>query len=86
MLQQDIGELEVELKAALDEMWLRSADGLDEGTENTLGESTTPTTDGWAARMAEKEKSARVNPLDKVEKPEISPVTRDWRLPLYDMV
>ncbi|KAF9529755.1 Elongator complex protein 1 [Crepidotus variabilis] len=88
LLQNDVGNIEAELKAALDEIWTRAADPEDGGTDDLVraGEPMTPSTgEGWAARMAEKERIARVNPLDKVEKPEISHSTQDWKVPLYDI-
>lgn len=77
-LQRDVAAFETELKAALEEVWARPP------PEGEDGEDAEPI-EGWASRMAEKEKSARVNPLDKVMKPDISHATRDWRLPLYDL-
>ena len=75
-MQREVGELETDLKAALDEIW---AQPNDEGGVETALET------GWAERMAEKARSARINPLDRVEKKEISHAVKDWRVPLYDM-
>lgn len=73
-LQGEVGEFEQEMQDDLDEIWARpmSAEG-DEEPEPT----------GWAARMADIEKTKAINPLDKVPKPDISQ-TKDWRVRLLD--
>ncbi|KAF4620926.1 hypothetical protein D9613_000930 [Agrocybe pediades] len=71
-LQNDLAAFEEEMKAALDEIWARPAE--------TEGE---PTAEGWAARMAEIEKSKAINPLDKVPKPDMSQA-KDWRVNLLE--
>ncbi|KDR75591.1 hypothetical protein GALMADRAFT_1330461 [Galerina marginata CBS 339.88] len=73
-LQQDVGDFEGELKAALEEIWARPPPEDD-------GEAIP---DGWAARMAEREKNKAVNPLDKVPRPEISQ-SKDWRVNLLGL-
>ena len=58
----------------LDEIWARpvSAEG-DEEAEPI----------GWAARMAEIEKSRAINPMDKVPKPDLAQ-NKDWRVKFLD--
>ncbi|KAF8963616.1 IKI3 family-domain-containing protein [Flammula alnicola] len=73
-LQRDVGEFESELKAALDEIWARPP----------AEEEGDVVADGWAARMAEVEKSKAVNPLDKVPKPDVSQA-KDWRVNLFGL-
>lgn len=69
-LQQDLDELEQELKASLEEIWKKPAE--DEEDE-----------DSWAKRMEEAEKKKLVNATDKVTKPELSRV--DWRMKMFQM-
>jgi elongator complex protein 1 len=73
-LQREVGEFEREIQDDLDEIWARpmSAEG---------GEEPEPI--GWAARIAEIEKSKSINPLDKVPKPDLSQ-TKDWGVKLLD--
>ena len=78
-MQREVAEFETELKGALDEIWAQPSD---EGDAET---SLDVVTGGWAERMAEKAKSVKINPLDRVEKREISHADKDWRVPLYDM-
>ncbi|KAJ3499885.1 hypothetical protein NLJ89_g10033 [Agrocybe chaxingu] len=73
-LQREVGEFEIELKAAVEEIWARP--------ENEESEVAVP--EGWAARIAETEKAKLVNPLDKVPKPDAGQ-GKDWRINLYDM-
>ncbi|KAF8911562.1 IkappaB kinase complex IKAP component [Gymnopilus junonius] len=72
-LQREVSDFEVELKAALDDIWARPPAEDD-------GEAIP---DGWAARMAEREKNKVINPLDKVPKPGIAQA-KDWRMNLFD--
>ncbi len=69
-MQQDLDELEQELKASLEEIWKKPAE--DEEDE-----------DSWAKRMEEAEKKKLVNATDKVTKPELSRV--DWRMKMFQM-
>lgn len=71
-LQGEVGDFEQEIQEALDEIWARTPSA--EGDEE-------PGQIGWAARMAEIEKSKAVNPLDKVPKPDLSQA-KDWRVKL----
>ncbi|PPQ93843.1 hypothetical protein CVT25_013552 [Psilocybe cyanescens] len=73
-LQREVGDFELELKAALEEIWACPPPA-DE-------EEAIP--DGWAARMAENEKNKAVNPLEKVPKPDVSR-SKDWRVNLLDL-
>ncbi|CAA7260510.1 unnamed protein product [Cyclocybe aegerita] len=72
-LQREVGEFEIELKAAVEEIWVRPEE-----------ESEAAVPEGWAARIAETEKAKLANPLDKVPKPDAGQ-GKDWRMNLYDM-
>ncbi|KAK7052844.1 putative elongator complex protein 1 [Paramarasmius palmivorus] len=78
-MQDDVARLEQELKDAIDEIWAKTMSN--EGREEQG--PTVPTTDSWAARMEEVERNRRINPIDRVTKPEI--LTADWRLKLYEI-
>ena len=69
-LQNEVEAFEIELKESVEEIWTRTAE---ENEEN----ASMP--DGWASRMAEVEKGRVVNPLDKVEKPDLFRGT-DWQV------
>lgn len=73
-LQREVGDFEQEIQEALDEIWTRATSA--EGDEE-------PEQIGWAARMAEIERSKAINPLDKVPKPDLSQAG-EWRLKLMD--
>jgi elongator complex protein 1 len=73
-LQREVGDFEQEIQEALDEIWARTP--FAEGDEE-------PEQIGWAARMAEIERSKAINPLDKVPKPDLSQA-KDWRVKLMD--
>lgn len=60
---------EKELTDAIDEMWTKPAIG---------DKQTQP--DSWTSRMLEKEKEGRIDPLDRVPKPDIE--TSDWGIKL----
>lgn len=78
-MQSEVLDFEAEVKAALDEIWAQPHDQCD--VEAVMDDSN----GGWAERMADKAKTAKVNPLDRVEKREISYAVKDWKVPLYDM-
>jgi hypothetical protein len=76
-MQREVGNFEAEFKAALDEIWAQASeegDALDASRDNG----------GWVERMAEKVKGAKINPLERVERKEISHAVKDWRVPLYE--
>ncbi len=64
-LQNEVAEFSDELKAAIDETWKKS---LEVEAETSL--------EGWAARMQEYERQKRIDPLDKVSRPELT--KQDW--------
>lgn len=72
-LQRDVADFEVEVQAAVDEIWVRPAE-----------EDVETAPEGWAARMAEIEKSKAINPIDKVPKPDTSKL-KEWRVNLLDL-
>ncbi|KAI0076404.1 IkappaB kinase complex IKAP component [Panus rudis PR-1116 ss-1] len=64
-LQRELNDLEEELKAAVDEIWTKKPEDVE-----------TTTAEGWAARMQEYEKQRRIDPLEKVQKPNLGP--NEW--------
>ena len=67
VLQDDFGRFEAELKDALEKIW-----------DKRSGEDGTPALNTWASRMEEKERERRINPIERVTKPEISEA--EWKL------
>ncbi|TFK44978.1 IKI3 family-domain-containing protein [Crucibulum laeve] len=74
-LQLEISNFETELKDALEEVWAKSPLNEDGGN---------PLVDSWASRMDEVEKNRRINPIDKVPKPEL-PRAKNWRVKTFDL-
>lgn len=84
-LQDEIADFEKELRAAIDEIWTKipmpqspgEADvaSIFQGAASMGGLEGMQ--EGWAKRMREYEMSARLDPLDKVAKPEIGIV--EWK-------
>ncbi|KAJ3555021.1 hypothetical protein NM688_g2799 [Phlebia brevispora] len=64
-LQDEIAEFAEELNVAIEEVWKKSQDT---EAETFL--------EGWAARMQEYERQRRIDPLDKVPKPELA--KQEW--------
>jgi hypothetical protein len=69
----------------LEEVWARPTPTHDESVGENMGAFGNTAKDGWAARMAEKERIAKTNPLDRVDKKDISYALKGWRFPLYDV-
>lgn len=70
----------------MEEVWARSVTTNDKSfAGNNIGVFGNSTMDGWAARMAENERKAKADPMDRVDKKDISYVLKDWRFPLYDV-
>lgn len=67
-MQQHLVQFEMELKDTLDEIWARPPEE-------------TPV-DSWALRMTEAERDRKVNPIDKVPKPEFP--ASGWKVALFD--
>jgi elongator complex protein 1 len=67
-LQQHLIQFELEVKDSLDEIWTRP---LEE----------TPI-DSWVLRMTEAEKDRKVNPVDRMPKPELP--GDGWKVTLFD--
>lgn len=63
LLQADVLAFQEELNKAVEEIWTKAPQGPEEGVE------TTP--EGWAARMKEYERQRRIDPLEKVAKPDV---------------
>lgn len=59
------------MREALDEIWARYTDAEGE-----------PTEDSWATRMEAHEKQQRINPLDKISKPDLGKL--DWGIRLEE--
>lgn len=64
-LQDEIADFAQELKTAIEEAWKVPQDV---EAETSL--------EGWAARMQEYERQKRIDPLDKVSRPEL--VKQEW--------
>ncbi|KAF9262678.1 pol II transcription elongation factor [Marasmius fiardii PR-910] len=73
-MQRDVDELELELKEAVDETWMKTTEAQD----------VLPQRDSWAARMEEAERNRRINPIDRVPKPETM-LSQDWRMKLLEI-
>lgn len=76
-MQADLTAFEQELKETIEEVWARPAD-------DDVDPATATAEDTWAARMAEVERSRRINPLDKVAKPDVIRGEK-WRINLYEL-
>ncbi|KAF8058697.1 pol II transcription elongation factor [Lyophyllum atratum] len=68
-MQQRLAEFSEELKLSLEEIWFIPSEDVP--------------VDSWASRMEEVEKK-RVNPVDKVPKPELPSSSNGWRINLFD--
>lgn len=79
-LQRVVGDFETELRTTLEEIWARPITN-----DNGSDRSGDAIPEGWAARMVANERSAGINPLDRVEQNEISHAVKDWRVPLYEI-
>ena len=84
-LQRVVSGFETQLRATLEEIWARPIMNDGGSADNGSDKSGDAITEGWAARMAANERSAGINPLDKVEQNEISHAVKDWRIPLYEI-
>ncbi|KAG6809392.1 hypothetical protein H0H92_000447 [Tricholoma furcatifolium] len=69
-MQKHLDDFEEELKRSLDEIWFKPPE------ETTV--------DSWATRMEEIERERRINPVDKVPKPELPSSNKGWRINLFD--
>jgi len=71
-LQLDVKSFEDELKESLEEVWAKTDE---EGAVSP---------DSWAARMAEVEKNRKINPTERVAKPELGRSDK-WKIDLYEI-
>ncbi|KAE9404784.1 IKI3-domain-containing protein [Gymnopus androsaceus JB14] len=74
-MQQELSEFEAELGAAIEEIW-------------TVSIISSAPDDSWAARMEEAERQRRINPVERVAKPQIdgeSGVGKDWKMKLFEL-
>jgi elongator complex protein 1 len=70
-LQGGLNRFGIELRDVIEEAWRKpSESGADAGTES------------WATRMQEKEKERLINPIERVEKPELNAVDSRPKWPL----
>ncbi|KAG7091295.1 hypothetical protein E1B28_010341 [Marasmius oreades] len=85
-MQKDVDGFERELKEGVDEVWTKAAEGdTDDGIgQNQEGQETIALRDSWAARMEEAERNRRINPIDRVSKPEIT-LNQDWKMKLLEL-
>ncbi|KAK1230942.1 putative elongator complex protein 1 [Marasmius sp. AFHP31] len=81
-MQEDVDGFERELKEAVDEIWTK-AGGEGEGKEGQEA-TTAPTADSWASRMEEIERNRRINPIERVSKPDFGS-NQEWRMKLLEM-
>lgn len=65
-LQSEIAAFASELATALEEIWTKPKD-----KDPESGEAIEPTPEGWATRMAEYERQRRIDPMEKVARPEL---------------
>lgn len=70
-LQKDMESFEEELGIAVSEIWAKPQ------------EEESETVDTWVSRMEELEKSRRVNPIERVPKPEMGK-SEGWKMRLYN--
>jgi elongator complex protein 1 len=71
-LQNDLDDFVQELEEAIDDIWRKpSEDGDDRGP-----------VDSWAKRMEDRQRN-KVNPTDKIERPEINQL--DWKVKVLNM-
>lgn len=81
-LQAEVAEFANELQAAIEEVWTKTAlpPQSGEGEQPSLAGMSAAMDgmqEGWAKRMREYELAARLDPLDKVAKPEVGKL--EWR-------
>lgn len=72
-LQDELAAFETELKEAIDWIWTKT----DENGEPEVTEDT------WRMRMEQLEKERKINPVDKVPKPEVDS-KGDWALKILN--
>ncbi|KAF5365923.1 hypothetical protein D9758_006686 [Tetrapyrgos nigripes] len=77
-MQQELADFETELSAAVEEIWAVPADRSGSASEAAP-------LDSWAARMEEAEKNRRINPIERVQKPELSADRESWKLKLFEL-
>ncbi|KAL0568757.1 putative elongator complex protein 1 [Marasmius crinis-equi] len=82
-MQEDVDSFEREMKEAVDEIWTKTGGTGDEqdGQETTPA----PTPDTWAARMEEVKRNQRINPVERIPKPELTDSKQDWKMKLLEM-
>ncbi|GJE98183.1 IkappaB kinase complex IKAP component [Phanerochaete sordida] len=76
-LQSEIAEFEQELRAAIDEIWTKTVPSPPPVETDIAVPGVDAMQEGWAKRMREYEMNARLDPLDKVVKPEVGKV--EWK-------
>ncbi|KAJ3564648.1 hypothetical protein NP233_g8162 [Leucocoprinus birnbaumii] len=83
-LQKDIENFEVELGNAIAEIWAKPEEpGQGEDVEGSAAAAAVlPPADTWASRMEELEKNRRINPVERVPRPEMRK-NDEWKMRLY---
>lgn len=77
-MQRELSEFEAELGAAVEEIWTVSGgDGDDDEPQSQ---------DSWAVRMEEAERQRRINPIERVAKPQIDGRDVEWKMSLFELL
>ena len=84
-LQEEVSDFEKELQSAIDEIWTKTSSQAPNNEDTASMSSAIGATDigtegmqdGWAKRMREYELNSRLDPLDKVQKPDVQKV--EWK-------
>ena len=82
-MQEDVDGLERELKEAVDEIWTKTSGAVD-GREDSQEGTQAPIADSWAIRMEEAERNRRINPIERVSKPDFGS-NHEWKMKLLEM-
>ncbi|KAJ3981419.1 IkappaB kinase complex IKAP component [Lentinula detonsa] len=84
VLQRELSEFETELDAAVEEIWAISPDSMGFDSQ-TLITPSLPLQDSWAARMDEVEKQRKINPVERIIKPQMDGDGKDWKMKLLEL-
>lgn len=78
-IQKELADFEFELNAAVEEIWVMAIPIDGDG-------QTQPLPDSWATRMEEVQRQRRINPVERVAKPQTDGETGDWKMKLLELV
>ncbi|KAF5387234.1 hypothetical protein D9757_006815 [Collybiopsis confluens] len=89
-MQRDLAKFEAELGVAMDEIWAVTVEETDEGQAAAPASVPMPSVqDSWAARMEETERLRRINPLERVARPQVDADGdgdgKDWKMKLLEV-